>query len=184
MRRSWTKESLTGNYRVVVRTDGLAIGKYASAGLKRVVKPQVVHDINNSGTASSTRAASNQGDSGMAIRLLISLGLAGLLSVPVHAQGMRPQPEPPNWPGFALPRGFQIADSLRVAPRPGLEFSLNKLRALRSRLDTSATACPMPVMRGDPSTDVSMPVQARDSTVSPAANRSLTLPSCYNRFTQ
>lgn len=116
----------------------------------------------------------------MTTRLLVYLGLAGLLTVPVHAQGLRPQPAQPSWSRFSTPLGVQLGDTVRVTPRLGLGSALNKLLALRSRLDTTATACPMPVMRPDPGTGDNMPVQTVDSTVSPAANRSLTLPSCYN----
>ena len=121
----------------------------------------------------------------MTIRLLVCLGLAAILTVPVHAQSLRPQPDQPSRSRFSSPLGFHLTDTVRVTHRLALGFSPNKLLPLGPRLDTPATACPMPVMRPDPNTGDTMPVQTVDSTVSPAANSSLTLPSCYNdRFTR
>jgi hypothetical protein len=117
----------------------------------------------------------------MITRLLICLGATLALTFPVQAQGTEPATPPPSQSGFSStfrsPPEKQMTDGLRY--RLG-SLSVNALLAPRPRLDTTAVTCPMPVLQPRPSAVGSMPVQAPDSTVAPAANKSLTLPSCSN----
>ena len=117
----------------------------------------------------------------MIMRLLVSLGTAWVLAVPVQAQGTQPPAPLPSQPGFSSTFRFQpakqMAESLRL--RLG-SLSVKALRAPGPRVDTTGVACPMPVMQPRPSVAGSMPVQPADSTVAPALNRALILPTCTN----
>jgi hypothetical protein len=119
----------------------------------------------------------------MTTRFLVNLAMALVLAVPAQAQGSQPQAEPRSQPSFSSTFRFQPQRTISVTPRHRLgSLSVNALLAPTPRLDTTDIACPMPVMRPRPGTADSMPRLAIDSTVAPATNRSLLLPSCSNEL--